>query len=102
METCERNKGIPRPGLEMDPDQTSHSSLPLFTPPWPLLGNPLPPGALLCCRGSLNPSLKPLVLLRSNTLDSLTPPLTPLSIITHAFMHLHILSDLSSTFSGPF
>lgn len=33
METCDRNKGIPRPGLEMDPDQSSRSSQPLAIRP---------------------------------------------------------------------
>lgn len=54
METCDRNKGIPRPRLEMDPDRCSHCSQPtplccLPSLHWPLLGNPLPFGTLWCC-----------------------------------------------------
>lgn len=51
METCDRNKGIPRPRLEMDPDQSSRSSQPapspLALPPPAPAGQPPCPGCFV-------------------------------------------------------
>lgn len=48
METCDRNKGIPSPGLEMDTDQYSHSMQPSPSPFFRLTLPPLAPAGQPC------------------------------------------------------